>query len=148
MTLNISDVTSRFQIVAWYIILNTRTPLPPGHFSCVFEPPNYRASHIVDTDVPLVITNKPVAKRRLRWPSFLRNVAKFHDRILHVINVAPNAKLCTAAVLKLLGGYWTPCMYCMCCDLGWRDMQKGAGKFVGGRHTDMIPHARRHVLNK
>jgi hypothetical protein len=105
MTLNISDVTSRFQIVALCVILNTRTSPPPGLFSCVFEPPNYRASHVVNTNVPLVITNKLVAKRRLRWPSFLMNVAKFHGRILHAINVAPNAKLCTAAVLKLLAGY-------------------------------------------
>jgi hypothetical protein len=105
MTLNISGVTSRFQVVALCVILNTRTPLTPGLFSCVFEPPNYRASHAVNRNVPLVITNKLVAKRRLRWPSFLTNVAKFHDHILHAINVAPYAKLCTVAVLKLLAGY-------------------------------------------
>ena len=105
MNLNISDVASRFQTVALYVILNTRTPLPSGIFSWGFEPPNYTASHVVNTNVPLVITNKLVAKRKLRWPSFLPNVAKFHDHILHVINVAPNAKLRTAAVLKLLAGY-------------------------------------------
>jgi len=96
MTLNIAGVTSRFQVVALCLILNTRTPLPPGLFSF------YRASHVVNTNGPLVIVNKLVAKR---WPSFLTIVAKFHDRILHVINVAPNAKLCTAAVLKLLAGF-------------------------------------------
>jgi hypothetical protein len=39
-------------------------------------------------------------------------------------------------------------MYFMCCDLEWRDIQKGAGKFVGCQHTDVTPQARRYVLNK
>jgi len=100
MTLNISGVTSRFQVVALCVILKTRIPLPPGLFICVFEPPNYRASHIANTNGPLVITNNLVAKRR-----FLTNVAKFHDRILRGINVAPNAKFCTVAIFKLLAQY-------------------------------------------
>jgi len=36
----------------------------------------------------------------------------------------------------------------MCNDLEWRDIQKGVEKFVGGRYTDVIPHAKRYVLNK
>jgi len=71
-TLNITGLTSRFQVVALCLTLNTRTPLRPGLFSFVFEPPNYRVSHVVNTNGPLVIVNKLVAKR---WPSFLTIVA-------------------------------------------------------------------------
>jgi hypothetical protein len=50
-----------------------------------------------------VITNKLVAKRRLRWPSFLTNMAKFHDRILHGINVAPKGKILHGRHIKIIG---------------------------------------------